>query len=305
MNCLITGGAGHIGSHLALRLHEEGHQVDIIDNISVGKRDAIKDLTDNGWNGKYVKTDIKDSRMVAYALQQRNYDICFHLAGYAIPDDSVKNPIVYYENNLSPFPQFISSLIFHGVGRIVTCIPSEYEKYPYQMCSNGIQRMVEDVSVATPQLKYSSFVLPEVVGNSVDGKIGDYGFDNKNKLIPNCMSAAAKLKPNVRVKNGADICHLIHVDDAVENIMKALKDTENCKYEVGCGVTATKREIVESCIKVTAGRYPFIEDEYIEDPEFAGTCQTNSVGIKEASITCLDTITKSTWNWIKIVKNLP
>ena len=86
MNCLITGGAGHIGSHLALRLHEEGHQVDIIDNISVGKRDAIKDLTDNGWNGEYVKTDIKDSRMVAYVLQQRNYDICFHLAGYPRPD---------------------------------------------------------------------------------------------------------------------------------------------------------------------------------------------------------------------------
>ena len=68
MNCLITGGAGHIGSHLALRLHEEGHKVDIIDTKSV----AIKDLTDNGWTGEYVEADIKNPQSVAYALQQKS-----------------------------------------------------------------------------------------------------------------------------------------------------------------------------------------------------------------------------------------
>ena len=64
MNCLITGGAGHIGSHLALRLHEEGHEVDIIDTKSV----VIKDLTDNGWTGEYVEADIKNPQSVAYAF---------------------------------------------------------------------------------------------------------------------------------------------------------------------------------------------------------------------------------------------
>ena len=303
MNCLITGGAGHIGSHLALRLHEEGHDVDIIDNISIGKRDAIKDLTDNGWVGKYVKADIKDPRMVAYALQQNKYDICFHLAGYTVPNESSENPIVYYEDNLSSFPQLLSSLIFHGVKRIVTCRSSCYKSCPYGMCNDVIQRMVEDVSAVTPELKYSSFLLPEVVGNNIDGKIGDYGFDKKNKLIPNCMSASANLKPNGTVKNGADICRLIHVDVVIEEVLNALTDTENCHHEIECGVIATKREIVESCIKVTAGRYPFIEEEYDEDVE--SITQTNSTGSKQASITFLDTITKSTWNWIKKVKNLP
>ena len=300
MNCLITGGAGHIGSHLALRLHEEGHEVDIIDTKSV----VIKDLTDNGWTGEYVEADIKNPQSVAYALQQKKYDICFHLAGYTIPSDSIDNPIVYYENNLSPFPQFLSSLIFHGVRRIVTCRSSFYQSCPYGMCNSVIQRMVKDVSVVTPELKYSSFLLPEVVGNNIDGKIGDYGFDNKNKLIPNCMTASANLKSNVVVKNGADVCHLIHVDDVVEALIKSLGDTDNCEHEVGCGVIATQREIVESCMKVTAGRYEFIEEEYTED-KWPIRCQSSSEGIKKATITCLDTITKSTWNWIKRVKKLP
>ena len=41
MNILVTGGAGYIGSHVALRLIEEGHQVSIIDNLITGNESLI------------------------------------------------------------------------------------------------------------------------------------------------------------------------------------------------------------------------------------------------------------------------
>ena len=193
MNCLITGGAGHIGSHLALRLHEEGHDVDIIDNLSISKKDAIQDMINQGWEGEFVNADLRKPETVSELLQKKKYDVCFHLAGYTVPEDSKEKPIVYYENNISPFPQFLSSLIFHNVGRLVIC--SNYDTVtPYGLCSGVVERMIKEVSETTPHLKYSCFMLPEVVGNNIDGKIGDYGFEKKNKLIPNCMSASAKLK---------------------------------------------------------------------------------------------------------------
>jgi len=300
MNCLITGGAGHIGSHLALRLHEEGHEVDIIDNLSVGNRDAIKDLENLGWKGEFTKASINDPQMVAYALQLKKYDVCFHLAGYTVPQDSVEKPVVYYENNLSPFTQFLSSLIFHGVNRVVLC-RTENTYTPCETSARTVEQIIYDVCKVTPNINYSSFRLPEVVGNNIDGKIGDYGFGKKNKLICNCMSASANIIPQVVVDNGADSHKLIHVDDVVEELIKSLSDTKNQIHHVNPAIITTARSIVESCIKVTAGKYPVIEKKYDQD-------QVDTVDIKvnkSASITCLDTITKSIWNWIKRVKKIP
>ena len=302
MNCLITGGAGHIGSHLALRLHEEGHDVDIIDNLSISKKDAIQDIINQGWEGEFVKADMKNPEMISHLLQQKKYDVCFHLAGHTVPEDSKEKPIVYYENNISPFPQFLSSLIFHNVGRLVIC--SNYDTVtPYGLCSGVVERMIKEVSKTTPHLKYSCFMLPEVVGNNIDGKIGDYGFEKKNKLIPNCMSASAKLKENVTIDNGGEILELIHVDDAVNFLIKALEDTGNNTHNVGCGVIATARQIIDSCIKVTAGSYPVVQNR-CDEIELGEDTRFRLVA-KDINITCLDVITKSTWNWIKKVKNLP
>ena len=60
MKCLVTGGAGYIGSHVVLRLIEEGHEVDIIDNLSTGSESAIDCLKTLGWLGKFVKSDVGD-----------------------------------------------------------------------------------------------------------------------------------------------------------------------------------------------------------------------------------------------------
>jgi len=299
MKCLVTGGAGHIGSHLSLRLHEEGHRVDIIDNFSIGNKDAIQCLRNSEWNGEFLDAGVGDIRLVSSFIQKEKYDICFHLAGQTVPKDSIKKPIVCYENNITPLPKLLSSLIFHGIGRIVICLPIESHT-PWGVCGKTTQKIISDVCKVTPTINYSCFTLPEVVGNNIDGKIGDYGFDRKDKLIPNCMSASAQIKPNVVVDNGANVHHLIHVDDVVDTLLNSLEDTKDCVHEIKPGVSVTSREIVESCIKVTAGKYPVIEETYDEEE-----LECPTFGNKNATITCLDTITKSTWNWIKRVRKIP
>ena len=92
-------------------------------------------------------------------------------------------------------------------------------------------------------------------------------------------------------------------NDAVNFLIKALEDTGNNTHNVGCGVIATARQIIDSCIKVTAGSYPVVQNR-CDEIELGEDTRFRLVA-KYINITCLDVITKSTWNWIKKVKNLP
>jgi UDP-glucose 4-epimerase len=71
-HALVTGGAGFIGSHLTRRLLATGHKVTVLDNLSVGRREAVPD------GARFVHGDIRDGRAVADALV--DVDCVFHLA---------------------------------------------------------------------------------------------------------------------------------------------------------------------------------------------------------------------------------
>lgn len=71
-HALVTGGAGFIGSHLTRALLQSGHRVTVLDNLSVGRRDAIPD------GAHFVQGDVRDDAAVATALQ--GVDCVFHLA---------------------------------------------------------------------------------------------------------------------------------------------------------------------------------------------------------------------------------
>jgi UDP-glucose 4-epimerase len=71
-HALVTGGAGFIGSHLSRTLLAEGRRVTVLDNLSVGRREAIPD------GAHFVHGDLRDEAAVAEAL--RGVDCVFHLA---------------------------------------------------------------------------------------------------------------------------------------------------------------------------------------------------------------------------------
>jgi UDP-glucose 4-epimerase len=71
-HALVTGGAGFIGSHLTRALLAEGRRVTVLDNLSVGRRDAVPE------GARFVHGDIRDDAAVTEAL--REVDCVFHLA---------------------------------------------------------------------------------------------------------------------------------------------------------------------------------------------------------------------------------
>lgn len=85
---LVTGGAGFIGSHIATRLVEDGHQVRIFDNLSTGSLDNLEHLGDQV---EFIQGDLTNHERLATALQ--NVDIVFHQAALASVPRSVERPM--------------------------------------------------------------------------------------------------------------------------------------------------------------------------------------------------------------------
>lgn len=332
MKCLVTGGAGYIGSHASLRLIEEGHEVDIIDNLSTGCTEAIECLRRNGWEGEFLEANIGDSRKVSQLLQSNSYDICFHFAAHTYVGESVRKPIMYFQNNLSVLPEFLSSLLFHGVNNFVFSSSSGiYGKQettrqiketdiinpinPYAMTKYWAEQIIQSCGKKYPEFKYACLRYFNVVGNNMERKIGDYVYENKENIIPMCLSSAAGIRPSIKIygtdyntKDGTCIRDYIHIDDLVDAHIAIMDKLDNKPYNIGNGVGYSVREIVDSCLKITGKSMKIEETERREgDPEYLCGDTTNfrnKTGWKP-KVLDMDEITKSAWNWIKITKNIP
>jgi len=90
--CLVTGGAGFIGSHLVAALQQRGAEVTVLDNLSTGHREQVPK------GAKFVRGDVRDARAVARSV--RGQDYVFHLAAQVGNVLSVEDPLTNLEINV-------------------------------------------------------------------------------------------------------------------------------------------------------------------------------------------------------------
>ena len=95
MKCLVTGGAGFIGSNLVDRLVKLGHQVIVLDNLSTGQLSNLFQVKNKI---EFVNVDIASSEN-SIAQYFNDVDWVFHLAGFADIVPSIKNPYSYFQTN--------------------------------------------------------------------------------------------------------------------------------------------------------------------------------------------------------------
>jgi UDP-glucose 4-epimerase len=93
MGVLVTGGAGFIGSHMALELLGAGEDVLVIDNLSTGFRWAVPA------EAKFVEGDVGDHNLVRRLLLRNPIDAIIHFAGSIVVPESIADPLGYYLNN--------------------------------------------------------------------------------------------------------------------------------------------------------------------------------------------------------------
>ena len=107
MRCIVTGGAGFIGSNLVDRLVTDGHEVIIFDNLSTGKKENLNP------KAKFFKVDISDKNVFvkrrpldfnqSYSMEDvmTGVDVVFHLAAKARVQPSIDEPVDFHNTNVN------------------------------------------------------------------------------------------------------------------------------------------------------------------------------------------------------------
>jgi UDP-glucose 4-epimerase len=113
MKVLVTGGAGYIGSVVAERLLQEGHDAIVLDDLSRGHRQAVPD------EATFLEVDLRDRRALAAALDGFSLDAVMHLAASSLVGESMEHPGKYFENNVSAGIHLLEESMACGANRFV------------------------------------------------------------------------------------------------------------------------------------------------------------------------------------------
>jgi len=109
---LITGGAGYIGSTVASACLDAGHEVVVIDDLSAGRAEFVRDRV-------FYRGDIGDEELLDRVLGEQAIDAVVHCAARIVVPDSVAHPLEYYGNNVGKTLTLLGALDRHHVTRLL------------------------------------------------------------------------------------------------------------------------------------------------------------------------------------------
>ncbi|MCI0332309.1 MAG: UDP-glucose 4-epimerase GalE [Planctomycetes bacterium] len=271
MRVLVTGGAGYVGSHSAKLLTECGHDVLIVDNLAEGHRPAIG-------RARFVEADLIDRKRIAGLLTEHRIDAVMHFAAFAYVGVSVREPAIYYQNNIVGSLSLLDAMRDAGVNRIVfssSCatygipervpITEDHPQHPispYGFTKLVIEHALADYSHAYG-LGYAALRYFNASGAAADGTIGE-DHDPETHLIPLILQVALGQREYVEVfgtdyptPDGTCIRDYIHVDDLATAHVAAIEKLQPgmaLKLNLGTGHGASVQEVVDLCREIT--RHP-------------------------------------------------
>ena len=277
MRILVTGGAGYIGSHAVKALGKVGHEICVFDNLSTGHEWAVL-------SRKLVKGDLKDRAAIDWALREFRPEAIMHFAAYIQVEESVREPLKYYRNNVANTLNLLESMRANGVGRFIYSstaavygIPEHIPVRetapmlpinPYGMTKVMIERVLADLAAAT-DFQYAALRYFNVAGADSGGELGQ-AYSEATHLITRALKTAhgefSKLfifGTDYPTPDGTCIRDYIHVDDLADAHVKALdhlvrtgrSEVMNCGYGSGYSV----KEVVETAKRVTGIDFPVEE----------------------------------------------
>ena len=120
MKVLVTGGLGFIGSHTVIELLDAGYDVVVIDNLSNSNQNVIEKIkTITGKSIDFYEKDVCDLDALEEIFSNHKIDAVIHFAGYKAVGESVKKPIMYFENNLVSTLHLCKKMIEHDCYKLI------------------------------------------------------------------------------------------------------------------------------------------------------------------------------------------
>lgn len=270
---LVTGGAGHIGSHACKAIATAGYTPVSFDNLVYGHPWAVR------W-GPLEIGNIADRTRLDEVIEKYQPAAVMHFAAHAYVGESVQDPGKYYCNNVAGTLTLLEAMRDHGIDKLIfssTCatygvpndVPiredhSQQPINPYGASKLMIERMLQDFEVAHG-LRSISLRYFNAAGADPGGEIGE-AHDPETHLIPLVLDAAAGKRPAITVfsddydtPDGTCIRDYIHVSDLADAHVLALKALEAGAKTTACnlgnGQGFSVRQVIDSAARVSCSCY--------------------------------------------------
>lgn len=334
---VVTGGLGFIGSHTVVELQNQGFEVIVIDNLSnssIEVMDGIEKIT--GKKPIYSGIDLRDKQDVQEFFKTHD-DIAgvIHFAASKAVGESVKNPLLYYENNLGVLVYilqelekkkeahfiFSSSCTVYGQAEVMPIAentPIQPAMSPYGNTKQIGEEIISDVvkvsGINAILLRYFN-----PIGSHPSAEIGELPIGVPQNLVPFITQTGVGLRAELSVygndyptPDGTCIRDYIHVVDLAKAHVIALKrllDQKNAEpleiFNLGTGTGSSVLEVITSFEKVSGKKLPYkIVDRREGDvtEAYANTDKANAV-LGWKTISSLDEAMASAWKWEQKIRN--
>ena len=240
---LVTGSAGYIGSHCALKLLKTGADVVAFDNLSTGHIEIIEKLKRIG-SVDFVRGDLRNIDDIKNVFENHKIDAVMHFAAFSQVGESMKFPQKYYENNVVGTINLLSAMLKYDINKIVfssTAAVYGEPKYtpidenhpqkpinPYGQTKLKIEKIMDDYDRAY-NLKSVRLRYFNVAGADTSGIIGEW-HEPETHLIPNILKASFGEEKvfelygdDYDTKDGTCVRDYINVEDLAQAHVLALK----------------------------------------------------------------------------------
>ena len=290
---LVTGGAGYIGSHTCIALHEAGYDVVVYDNLSNSSREAINRVsTLIGQPIKFIEGDIRDAELLRQVFTEHQFFGVIHFAGLKAVGESVAKPLLYYNNNVSGTITLLEVMAEANVKNLVfsssATVYGDPEVLPIdetspRSCTNPygqskltVEHILEDLAATNDGWNLIPLRYFNPVGAHPSGQIGEDPNDIPNNLMPYISQVAVGKLEKLSIfgndyptVDGTGVRDFIHVTDLAQGHVAALnylqKRVGQDKYSsigflpinLGTGKGTSVLELVTAFSEVSGQNIPY------------------------------------------------
>jgi UDP-glucose-4-epimerase GalE len=318
MAILVTGGAGYIGSHTAKTLAQAGLQPVVLDNLQRGHREAVQ------W-GPLIEADTADQGALERVFREHSIEAVMHFAAFAYVGESMRDPALYFRNNVANTLTLLEAMRICGVRTMVfssTCatygnpqripISEDHPQHPvnpYGESKLMVERLLHWFG-CIHGLRWTALRYFNAAGADPDGRLGEE-HDPETHLIPLAISAALGRIQALEIygtdydtPDGTAIRDYLHVTDLGEAHVAALRylrdGGESTAFNLGTGRGHSVREVVAMVERVSGRSVPLREvGRRAGDPP----CLVADAGKSAERMnwhpahSSLEEIVQTAWNW--------
>ena len=332
---LVTGGLGFIGSHTVVELQQAGYEVVIIDNLYNSKIEVLESITSiTGIKPTYFNIDLRNKRAVEEFFSNNSVDGIIHFAASKAVGESVKNPLLYYENNVSTLVYVLQEMKKHQLTNFIfssSCTvygqadelpitenaPVKPAESPYGNTKQIGEEIIKE-SCKVDSLKAIALRYFNPIGAHETAIIGELPLGVPQNLIPFVTQTAAGIREELSVfgddyptEDGTCIRDYIHVVDLAKAHVAALKrlisgkNADNYEvFNIGTGKGSSVLEVISAFEAVSNQKLNYKIVERREGDvvaAYADTTKANNVLGWKPKLDLKDALS-SAWKWEQRIK---